>query len=171
MTLPKKVKIACVVFLIISIGARVTFLLLDVGSVYRFEFISPIRITKREETKIIYTDKTDKIMEELTKNDIELKICSTFGVENCRMAVAVMMGESGGNPLAVNINTGSVDIGLFQINSVHYTKDICSLDKIVSVEGNISCAYSIFKTQGWSPWVAYTNSSYLKHMKVGEKID
>lgn len=119
-------------------------------------------------TEIMQTEPVKEILKDPTLEEIEQKICSTFGSEVCGVAVAVMMGESGGNFRAINYNKGSVDIGLFQINSVHFSKEKCTIDKVATVEGNILCAYSIYKNQGWSPWVAFTNKSYLKFMKGGE---
>jgi len=97
-------------------------------------------------------------------NSIEEKVCQKFGAE-CETALAVMKAESGGNPVAYNINTNnSFDFGLFQINSIHYKKEICSMDKVITVDGNIDCAYSIYEVQGFSPWVAYSNGSYRKFL-------
>lgn len=58
-------------------------------------------------------------------------------------------------------NNGSIDRGIFQINSVH--------DKQISPEDALDCyknidyAYNMWKVQGWNPWYAYKNGSYLTH--------
>lgn len=55
--------------------------------------------------------------------------------------------ESGFRPTATNHNTnGTVDQGVFQINSVH---NMPSMDNAVA---NISYAYVIYKQQGVNPW-------------------
>lgn len=58
-------------------------------------------------------------------------------------------------------NNGSTDRGIFQINSIH--------DKKISPEDafdcfkNIDYAYEMWSVQGWNPWYAYKNGSYLTH--------
>lgn len=60
-----------------------------------------------------------------------------------------------------NVNkNGSIDRGIFQINSVH--TDISPEDAFNCFK-NIDYAYNLWKRQGWQPWSAYTNLSYLGH--------
>ena len=60
-----------------------------------------------------------------------------------------------------NVNKdGSIDRGIFQINSVH--TDISPEDAFDCFK-NIDYAYNLWKRQGWQPWSAYTNLSYLGH--------
>ena len=76
------------------------------------------------------------------------------------MAIAIAKAESGLRCEAVNVNRGgSVDKGVFQLNSVHTAKG--NLDDCL--EG-IKIAKVIYDRQGWSPWVAYTNKSYKRFL-------
>ena len=76
--------------------------------------------------------------------------------------VAIAMGESGGDTLALNTanSNGSTDRGLFQINSIHGYNATSLMDG----EFNTRAALDIYRTQGLSAWVAYNNGSYLKFM-------
>jgi hypothetical protein len=78
------------------------------------------------------------------------------------IAAAVAMAESGGNPNATNTNkNGSIDRGLWQINSIHGNKSTTN-----PLE-NAKSAVSISKNGvSWSPWVAYTSGSYKRFMQV-----
>lgn len=74
---------------------------------------------------------------------------------NARMAAAIALAESGGNPNAVNDkNTnGSIDRGLWQINSVHGALSV--LDPLA----NARAAVQISKNgSDWHPWcTAWSN--------------
>lgn len=103
--------------------------------------------------------------------DYEKLIANKFGPFDAKMAIAVMYAESGGNASAFNANdNGSVDIGLFQINSVNWKIDGCSLQEIVVAEKNVDCAYTIWdRADGevgnnkgnFRAWSSVTNGSYL----------
>lgn len=98
-------------------------------------------------------------------NDTEKKICDTFGL-HCREAIAVAKAESGMRESAFNINTNNtIDVGLFQINSIHFSKQGCSLKEVSTTEGNIKCAKQIYDASGWNAWVAYNSGAYLKFLK------
>ena len=63
-----------------------------------------------------------------------------------------------------NVNKdGSIDRGIFQINSIH--TDISPEDAFNCFK-NIDYAYKLYKRQGWIPWSAYNNLSYLAHNEV-----
>ena len=122
----------------------------------------PIEITERkaEVREII------KVINEIPnpvdlKTDTEKYIYEVFGIENYKLAIAIARAESGLREEAFNVNTnGSIDIGVFQINSVHFKKAGCSLKEVSTVKGNVDCAYSIFKTSGFNPWVAWKTGSF-----------
>lgn len=77
-------------------------------------------------------------------------------------AAAVALAESGGNPNAENKNTnGSIDRGLWQINSVHGGLST------TNIEGNVKAAIKINKEQGWSPWTTYKTGAYKGFLAVG----
>jgi hypothetical protein len=94
----------------------------------------------------------EKLIRETWKNEEEAKI-----------AIAVMLAESGGNPKAENYNSdGSKDCGLWQINSCHNpTKEQCE-----DPEENTKLAYKIYEKSGktFKPWVAFTSKKYLKFL-------
>lgn len=98
---------------------------------------------------------------------IEKYICDKWGVYECKTALAVSKAENGTRqPDRFNVNNnGTIDVGIFQINSIHFKKEGCSLAEIVIAEKNVDCAYKIWKASGWSPWVAYKNGNYLGMLK------
>jgi len=64
---------------------------------------------------------------------IEEHICNATGGENCEILINLAKCESSLNKDAYHVNTnGTVDLGLFQWNSVHYSKSdmsaVCALD-------------------------------------------
>lgn len=94
---------------------------------------------------------TVKAVEPTTKpRSIEQKIRDTFP-EDPDTAVAIAKCESSMNPKAINTKNrnGSVDYGLFQINSVHgYTANY-----LMDVDNNLRIARELYDRQGWMPWV------------------
>lgn len=81
------------------------------------------------------------------------------------IATAVMRAESGCNPSATNKanRNGSVDRGLFQVNSVHKAK-VQSLDDLYDPATNVSVAYRIHQSTGWQAWSAYKNGTYKRFL-------
>jgi Lysozyme like domain len=77
------------------------------------------------------------------------------------MAAAIATAESGGNSAAYdNDSNGSVDRGLWQINSVHGSQST------FDVMGNARAAVAISNNgTNWSPWVTYQTGAYLKYMQ------
>jgi hypothetical protein len=79
-----------------------------------------------------------------------------FTGDALRWATAIALAESGGNPAARHVNSnGSVDRGLWQINTVH--KDVTDA-QAYDPAGAASAAFRI-SSQGrnFRPWVTYTN--------------
>ena len=98
-------------------------------------------------------------------SEVEKQICDEFGL-HCREAIAVARAESGLRESVFNINTNNtIDVGLFQINSIHYSKTGCSLKEVSTAIGNIKCAKQIFDASGWNAWVAYNSGAYIKFLK------
>lgn len=95
---------------------------------------------------------------------VEDKICKAFG-KDCKLALAVSQAENGTRQCdRLNVNTNkTADIGLFQINTIHLKKGY-SLKDLMDCDKNIEVALTIYKRQGWNPWVAYTNGSYKKFL-------
>ena len=77
------------------------------------------------------------------ETDIEKYICEKFGVMDCKTALAVAKAESNLNCNAFNVNTnGSVDFGIFQLNSVHLKKGgEWTLTNMSDCEKNVDLAY------------------------------
>lgn len=92
-------------------------------------------------------------------------ICHVFG-NDCKLALAVSQAENGTRECErLNINTNnSLDIGVFQINTVHLKKG-WKLPDLLDCHKNIDHAYEIFKAQGFTPWVAYNSGSYKKFLQ------
>lgn len=76
------------------------------------------------------------------------------------MALAISQAENGTrqcNRIHVNKN-GTLDYGVFQVNSIHGSTELLDCRK------NIEVAYQIFKKSGWSPWVTFKNGAYKKYL-------
>ena len=87
-----------------------------------------------------------------------------FGKE-CKMALAISRAENGTRQCdRINVNNNkSVDVGLFQVNSIHFKKGY-TLKDLADCDTNIKIAYEIYKSSGWHPWVAFKNGSYKKFL-------
>lgn len=107
----------------------------DLISPYVTPYISTTIVEAKEEPKPVF------------KNNIEAYIYEVFG-EDYDDAMKVLECENRGlNPNAINHNrNGSIDEGIFQINSIHKQPNM------QDYKANIDYAYKIFKRQGWSPW-------------------
>lgn len=135
------------------------------------ELQKPIEIVERKLTIIEIAQQKDKLPE--PKTDIEKYICEKWGVYDCKIALAVAKAEGlaydeNGEviPDLFNINTnGSMDVGIFQINSIHYKKPQCKLKDMIDPVKNVDCAYSIYERSGWNAWSAFNNGSYEKQLK------
>jgi hypothetical protein len=79
------------------------------------------------------------------------------------IAAAIAMAESGGNPQATDDDSnGSVDRGLWQINSVH------GAQSTYDVNANAKAAIDISSGgRDWSPWTTYTSGAYLQYLQTG----
>ena len=77
----------------------------------------------------IYPITEIEVIEVESKKSIAEHICLATNGENCDILVNLAMCESSLNPNAVGWNTNrTIDLGLFQINSVH--KDITAVEKL-----------------------------------------
>lgn len=92
-------------------------------------------------------------------------ICYVFG-KDCTLALAVSQAENGTRQCdRYNQNTnGTRDWGIFQVNEVHLKKPGWSLSDLTDCKKNVDRAFEIYEAQGFSPWVAYKNKSYLKFL-------
>lgn len=85
-----------------------------------------------------------------------------------RIARAVMLAESGGNPNAVNNNprTRDYSVGCFQVNLYgNLRKNRPSEAELKNPEINVRWSYNLWKSTGWArSWGAYSNGSYKKYL-------
>lgn len=107
-------------------------------------------------------------MARLSPNEIAYVVLRTpWRGRDAQIAVAVALAESTGDPLAKNTgnSNGSVDYGLFQINSVHRGLLQSGADWKNPYD-NALMAYKVWQQANgsWRPWVAYKNGAYLAHM-------
>jgi hypothetical protein len=89
-------------------------------------------------------------------------------------AVAVAMAESSCNPSAVGSNgptagcpSGSLDRGLWQINSCYHAdvNDTCAYN----AQCNANAAYSISGGgSNWQPWSTYNNGAYTSYLSAAQ---
>ena len=83
--------------------------------------------------------------------------------ENASVAIAVASCESGLNPKAYNPSNkdGSVDGGLWQINSVHNKRlEELGFDKF-DPEDATKFARMLYDESGWVPWVCAWSDKHL----------
>lgn len=81
--------------------------------------------------------------------------------DEAHLAAAVATAESGRRPLAENVSNsdGSVDRGLFQMNSIHGKCSTFDLDE------NVRCAVQLRNSaRGWNHWVAYDRDRYQRYL-------
>jgi hypothetical protein len=74
--------------------------------------------------------------------------------------VCIAQYESGRTPCGLNkCNDGTIDRGLFQINSVHLHDNGCPSpengDTLYNPVINAQCACTVYRAQGFDAWVAY----------------
>lgn len=82
------------------------------------------------------------------------------------VAWAIMMAESNGNPNATDHNSnGTVDRGIFQINSIHSAMVNGNLESLYDIQTNLMVARELFVKQGWKPWVTFNTGAYKRYLK------
>ncbi len=85
-------------------------------------------------------------------------------------AVAICSAESSRYTQAVNPDNpdGSVDYGLWQINSKHFGQTLGGiLVEPATCYDPAACAtiaHALQKAEGWQPWAAYTSGRYLEQV-------
>lgn len=89
-------------------------------------------------------------------------------VGSAPIAAAIAMAESGGTTTATNQDSnGTVDRGLWQINSVHG-----DAQSTYDVMGNARAAVAISNQgQNWSAWTTYNNGRYLAFLQTNVPPD
>jgi hypothetical protein len=82
---------------------------------------------------------------------------------SANVAAAVALAESGGNPNAKNLNTnGTIDRGLWQINSIHGARS--TFDPGKNADGAVAISSG---GRNWRPWVTYNTGAYRKFLATG----
>lgn len=128
------------------------------------EIISPLADV--EEIEVVNAVVTPEWYQDLS--DLERKVCDLWGEYDCKNAVARCRAESGCQQVDEKGRTKyspTADVGAMQINEVHYTytspsyKPECDLKEIVTEDGNLNCAMSIYKASGWNAWSTTHNGS------------
>lgn len=139
-----------------------------------------VRLEKPQVPEVVYVDSAklelDKDIEAFgEQKDIARYICEKWGVVECKTALAVASAESGMREDAWNYNPpytddqgnyhpATLDLGIMQVNSIHWGKPGCSMEELTNGYKNIDCAYEIWKASKWSAWSAYNNNAYLAHL-------
>ena len=101
------------------------------------------------------------------ETDIERYICDVFGVFNCQVALAVMKAESGGNSEAWNSNNnGTLDIGLWQINSINWDTCGMSMSDLLDPYKNTDCAKMLYVNADstFTPWVVFNTNGFVNRL-------
>ena len=124
-----------------------------------------VEIQPRVKTLVV-SERTEKVAEIVAgeeDKDLATYICEKWGVVECKTALAVAKAESGMRCDAYNANTnGSVDLSVFQLNTIHLAKGgEWTLANMADCRKNVDLAYEVWQAQGWNPWVAYRNGSWL----------
>ncbi|MEO0289598.1 MAG: transglycosylase SLT domain-containing protein [candidate division WOR-3 bacterium] len=136
------------------------------------QFQSPVILRVQ---KPIWTEKRQEKIEYIIKyaeglpkpeTPFEEYIFDKWGPVDGKIAIAIARAESGMREEAINVNhNGSLDIGIFQINSVHWKKEGCSPKELFDAYKNVDCAYKIWQASGWSAWTVAKNGSFLRFLK------
>lgn len=89
---------------------------------------------------------------------------------NTNMAMAIMQAENTNcNPAIDNAGLnrdGSVDYGLFQVNSIHSDMVAGNLETLRTPSVNVAVAYSLsHHGTNWTAWSTYKNGKYLQYLK------
>ena len=79
---------------------------------------------------------------------------SGVSAEDAKTLVCIAHEESKMKPNAINHKNknGTKDYGLFQINSIWLDKCKVTPDTLLQVHTNISCALTVYETQGLEAW-------------------
>lgn len=78
-------------------------------------------------------------------------------------AVAIALAEAGGEIAATHTNlNGTVDYGVWQINSIH-TNLFDQYPEWWTIS-NGAMAYAVFQGSGWKAWTTYTSGAYQLYM-------
>lgn len=128
----------------------------------------------KEDTPVVVQEQTVTPIVTAAKpacDSYDALIIENFGSENLITAKAIMRAESGCRHDAIGDNhityaqngtTYGMSCGLFQIR---FLPGRPNCEQMKNPSENIAYAGQLFKGQGFKPWSAYLNGSYLKHIK------
>jgi hypothetical protein len=103
---------------------------------------------------VVSEDKTNKIVESVDESALSVSEMINKAFSDPEM-LAIAKAESGLNPKAHNQNrNGTIDTGLFQINSCHGYDEKWLQDP----QNNIIAAKEVLRKQGKTAWVVYNNA-------------
>lgn len=91
-------------------------------------------------------------------------------VEREAVAVAVALAESGGDTSTRHVNSnGSIDVGLWQINSVHRSSNPTWTEAWLKDPAHNAEAMRTVSGNGtnWAPWVGYSSGAYKQYLNRG----
>lgn len=102
-----------------------------------------------------------------------LLVFAGFSSSEAHVMTCVAEYESSFRPAAINTNdNGSLDVGLFQINTVWHNKiPYCELDRLQNPMYNVKCARYVYEVQGIEAWIGYrlNRDKCNKHKVKGVK--
>lgn len=110
------------------------------------------------QVKTPQNDELEALTHGYIQNDVEGLIWAYFG-DHAPTMIAIGKAESGLNCLAVGDTTLTPSsYGVFQIRAFEGRPPVSDL---LNCEKNIKYAKELFDRQGFTPWSAYNNESYL----------
>lgn len=90
-----------------------------------------------------------------------------FPESEFNIGVGIVHAESSAKPNATNTNVGgSVDYGLWQINSIH--QGLLAGKDWSNPTQNTAMAFEVWKGAGWYAWTTYKDGAYLKFQAAAE---
>lgn len=142
--------------------------------------------TKVQSVRIAATEKADQKIQMEPKDEAKPEVQTASAVkqvpQGCAaylplisqydwdhsIAFAIMQAENTGcNPAKDNAglnDDGSVDYGLFQVNSVHADMVDYDLERLRDPATNIATAYRIYSGSGWKAWSTYNNGAFYGYL-------
>lgn len=122
--------------------------------------VSPKKAVVTPKVTLTPTPKKKAQINGADKDYVVAKIREVFGKDG-DVAVAVALAENTSMQPDRWSYSGCC-VGIFQIHTVHIAK--FGGRSMTDVDANIEVAHEIYMAQGWSPWEAFTNGSYLKFL-------
>ena len=108
------------------------------------------------------------IPENLTYEQIyQLAVNAGFSGNDLRIAVAIALAESTGNPGATGDITLGMSYGLWQINSKYHPEFGPDFTRLYDPQTNANAAYAVYLVAGhsFSPWSTFKSGAYTKYLQ------